>query len=197
MLFYDAVWRRNHALGAAAFGLARIHLARHSPDRALASLDGVPPDSRHRTAARTAMVRIHAGTPTVASATRAHGALHRLAGHEGLTDRQARERLTAELREQLLELVRAQGPDVFVQLRAALPAAVPVPSTERELREQLSASYRRLAKQVPRTDRAEGAALAEALLDKAYSTRPLGLRHARPRAGGGARPWRLRPAPHR
>ncbi|MGW7360690.1 tetratricopeptide repeat protein [Streptomyces sp. NPDC054802] len=194
MLFYDAVWRRNHALGAAAFGLARIHLARHSPDRALASLDGVPPDSRHRTAARTAMVRIHAGTPTVASAIRAHAALHRLAGHEGLTDPQAQERLTAELREQLLELVRAQGPDVLAQLRAALPAAVPVPSTERELREQLSTSYRRLAKQVPRTDRAEGAALAEALLDNAYSTRPLGLRHVRGRAGGGAWAWRRRPA---
>lgn len=195
MLFYDAVWRRNHALGAAAFGLARIHLARHSPDRALASLDGVPPDSRHRTAARTAMVRIHSGTPTVASAIRAHAALHRLAGHEGLTDSQAQERLTAELREQLLELVRAQGPDVLAQLRAALPAAVPVPSTERELREQLSTSYRRLAKQVPRTDRAEGAALAEALLDNAYSTRPLGLRHARARAGGGTWAWRRRPAP--
>lgn len=62
MRFYDAVWRRNHALGSAAFGLARIHLARRSPDLALASLDGVPPDSRHRTAARTAMVRIHAST---------------------------------------------------------------------------------------------------------------------------------------
>ncbi|GGW59036.1 tetratricopeptide repeat protein [Streptomyces xantholiticus] len=186
MLFYDAVWRRNHALGAAAFGLARIHLARHSPDRALASLDGVPPDSRHRTAARTAMVRIHAGTPTVASAIRAHAALHRLAGHEGLTDRQAQERLTAELREQLLELVRAQGADVLALLRTALPSMVPLPSTERELREQLSTSYRQLAKQVPRTDRAEGAALAEALLDNAYSTRPLGLRHARGQAGRGA-----------
>ncbi|UYQ62789.1 tetratricopeptide repeat protein [Streptomyces peucetius] len=187
MLFYDAVWRRNHALGAAAFGLARIHLARHSPDRALASLDGVPPDSRHRTAARTAMVRIHAGTPTVTSAVRAHAALHRLAAHEGFTDRQAQERLTAELREQLLELVRAQGVDVLLQLRAALPAAVPLPATERELREQLSTSYRQLAKQVPHTDRPDGAALAEALLDNAYSTRPLGLRHARSR--GGRRSW--------
>ena len=64
MRFYDAVWRRNHALGSAAFGLARIHLARGKPDRALASLEGVPPDSRHRTAARTAMVRIHANLPT-------------------------------------------------------------------------------------------------------------------------------------
>ncbi|GGT21204.1 hypothetical protein GCM10010271_25540 [Streptomyces kurssanovii] len=192
MLFYDAVWRRNHALGAAAFGLARIHLARHSPDRALASLDGVPPDSRHRTAARTAMVRIHAGTPTAASAVRAHAALHRLAGHEGLTDRQAQERLTAELLEQLLELVRSQGAVVLEQVRAALPAGVPLPHTERDLREQLSASYRQLAKQVPDTDTAEGAALAEALLDNAYSTRPLGLRHARHHDRG---PWLRRLTP--
>lgn len=195
MLFYDAVWRRNHALGAAAFGLARIHLARHSPERALASLDGVPPDSRHRTAARTAMVRIHAGTPTLASATRAHAALHRLAGHEGLTDPQAQERLTAELREQLLELVGAQGAGhVLGQLRAALPDAVRLPRTERELREQLSESYRRLAKQVPHTNDPDGAELAEALLDNAYSTRPLGLRHIRSR---DRRPWLRRLLPGR
>ncbi|MEU0374277.1 tetratricopeptide repeat protein [Streptomyces sp. NPDC006283] len=194
MLFYDAVWRRNHALGAAAFGLARIHLARHSPDRALASLDGVPPDSRHRTAARTAMVRIHAGAPTVASAIRAQAALHRLTGQEGLTDRQAQERLTAELREQLLELVRSSGSDrVLTELRAALPKTIPLPATERELREQLSASYRQLAKQVLRKDLPHGAALAEALLDNAYSTRPLGLRHTRPRVG--RRAWLRRLSP--
>ncbi|WP_406731602.1 tetratricopeptide repeat protein [Streptomyces sp. NBC_01794] len=192
MQFYETVWRRNHALGSAAFGLARIHLARRSPERALASLDGVPPDSRHRTAARTAMVRIHAslpadGTPpTVASAVRAYAALHRLVSHEGLTDRQSQERLTAELRELLLELVHAArekggNADPPAELRASLPSAIEVPATERELREQLSASYRQLAKQVPRTDRAEDAALAEALLDNAYRTRPLGLKHDRDR----------------
>ncbi|MFF3687604.1 tetratricopeptide repeat protein [Streptomyces sp. NPDC002187] len=189
MRFYDAVWRRNHALGAAAFGLARIHLARRRPDLALASLDGVPPDSRHRTAARTAMVRIHAGppqdgdVPTVGSAARAFTALHRLAGYEGLTDRHAYERLTAELRELLLNLVvaaRERGTgNPLAELRAALPPAIPVPATERTLREQLSASYRQLAKQVARTDRPQGAALVESLLDNAYRTRPLGLRHHR------------------
>ncbi|MFC4609150.1 tetratricopeptide repeat protein [Streptomyces maoxianensis] len=189
MRFYDAVWRRNHALGSAAFGLARIHLARRSPDLALAFLDGVPPDSRHRTAARTAMVRIHASppangsAPTVASAVRAYAALRRLVSHEGLTDRQAYERLTTELLELLLELVGAARAktDPLADLRASLPPGMSVPATERELREQLSASYRRLAKQVPRTDRAEDAALAEALLDSAYRTRPLGLKHYRDR----------------
>jgi serine/threonine-protein kinase PknG len=193
MRLYDAVWQRNHALGSAAFGLARIHLARRSPDRALASLEGVPPDSRHRTAARTAMVRIHASppadgsAPTVASAVRAHAGLRRLVSHEGLTDRQAYERLTAELLELLLELVAtARKEDPLGELRASLPLGVPVPASERELREQLSASYRKLSKQVPRTDRAEDAALAEALLDNAYRTRPLGLTHYRDR-----RSWRL------
>lgn len=189
MRFYDAVWRRNHALGSAAFGLARIHLARHSPDLALAYLDGVPPDSRHRTAARTAMVRIHASppsdgsAPTVASAVRAYGALRRLVSHEGLTDRQSYERLTTELLELLLELVGAarEKTDPLAELRASLPPGTSVPATERELREQLSASYRKLAKQVPRTDRAEDATLAEALLDSAYRTRPLGLKHYRDR----------------
>ncbi|WP_405890440.1 trypsin-like peptidase domain-containing protein [Streptomyces sp. NBC_00133] len=199
MQFYDAVWRRNHALGSAAFGLARIHLARRSPDRALASLDGVPPDSRHRTAARTAMVRIHASppadgsAPTVASAVRAYAALRRLVSHEGLTDRQAYERLTAELLELLLELVgSARETDPLGELRASLPPGVPVPATERQLREQLSAGYRKLAKQVPRTDRAEDAALAEALLDNAYRTRPLGLTHYRDRnPERDRRPWPL------
>ncbi|MFI1399376.1 tetratricopeptide repeat protein [Streptomyces sp. NPDC020681] len=186
MQFYDAVWRRNHALGSAAFGLARIHLARRSPERALASLTGVPPDSRHRTAARTAMVRIHASLPadgsppTVASAVRAYTALRLLVSYEGLTDRQAYERLTAELLELLLELVRSAPGAPLEELREQLPGpAHQVPATERELRERLSACYRRLAKQVPRTDDPEDAALAEALLDNAYRTRPLGVRHHR------------------
>ncbi|MEV6399140.1 tetratricopeptide repeat protein [Streptomyces sp. NPDC051907] len=206
MQFYDAVWRRNHALGSAAFGLARIHLARGRPDQALASLDGVPPDSRHRTAARTAMLRIHASPPadgsppTTASAVRAFAALYRLVSHEGLTDRHAHERLTAELRELLLELVGAArdgDPDPLAEIRASLPPAAPVPSGERELREQLSASYRLLAKQVPRTDRAEGATLAEALLDNAYRTRPLGMKHyrsrRRERGPGRFGPWAVLP----
>ncbi|MFD4814962.1 tetratricopeptide repeat protein, partial [Streptomyces sp. NPDC058418] len=101
--FYRAVWRRNHALGSAAFGLARIHLAQGRPDLALASLAGVPADSRHRTAARTAMVRIHAdvpadgSVPSVAAAARAYTTLHRLTRSEGLTDRHARERLATDL----------------------------------------------------------------------------------------------------
>lgn len=195
--YYDAVWRRNHALGTAAFGLARIQLARHRPDQALASLAGVPPDSRHRTAARTAMVRIHAGAPpTVESARRALSAAHRLVSHEGLTDGRAQERLATELQELLLDLVgaaREKGADDPLPLvRAGLLAPFPVPATERELRGQLSDSYRRLAKQVPHPEDGPGAALAEALLDSAFRTRPLGFRHRGagllPRRRGARRP---------
>ncbi|MGW3402198.1 tetratricopeptide repeat protein [Streptomyces zhihengii] len=196
MRYYDAVWRRNHALGTAAFGLARIQLARHRPDQALASLAGVPPDSRHRTAARTAMVRIHAGAPpTVESARRALSAAHRLVSHEGLTDGRAQERLATELQELLLDLVRAArekgADDPLPPVRAGLLAPFPVPATERELRRQLSDSYRRLAKQVPHPEDGPGAALAEALLDSAFRTRPLGFRHR----GAGLLPRRRAPRP--
>ncbi|MCL7377782.1 tetratricopeptide repeat protein [Streptomyces sp. 35G-GA-8] len=111
MVLYGAVWHRNHALGGAAFGLARIHLADRKPRLALDCLEAVPADSRHRTAARTAMVRILAdppvdgSPPTVASARQAWVALHRLTLKEGLTDRHAQERLRADLQELLLLLV--------------------------------------------------------------------------------------------
>ncbi|MER6913493.1 tetratricopeptide repeat protein [Streptomyces sp. NPDC000594] len=110
-LQYEAVWQRNRALGGAAFGLARIHLAAGETGEALERLRAVPPDSRHRTAARTAMVRILAdppadgSPPAVAAVAAAWGALHRLCAREGLTDRLAQDRLRADLLELLLRLV--------------------------------------------------------------------------------------------
>ncbi|MFF2060921.1 tetratricopeptide repeat protein [Streptomyces sp. NPDC058200] len=203
--FYRAVWRRNHALGSAAFGLARIHLAQGRPDLALASLAGVPADSRHRTAARTAMVRIHAdvpadgSVPSVAAAARAYTTLHRLTRSEGLTDRHARERLATDLRELLLLMVeaapqRGAGDGLLAELHQALPPGIRAPGTEDELREQLSEGYRRLAGQVPRTGGDDD--LFDALLDNANRTRSIGLRHWR----GERRPWPLpgaRPRPSR
>ncbi|MFI1018900.1 tetratricopeptide repeat protein [Streptomyces sp. NPDC020965] len=296
MVLYGAVWHRNHALGGAAFGLARIHLADRRPQLALDCLGAVPADSRHRTAARTAMVRILAdppgdgSPPTVAAARRAWVALHRLTLKEGLTDRHAQERLRADLQELLLRLVttarrrkpgsgsqdrgkggnqgkgnpvgkpgtggrdhgernpdrqrdipagarteeapdtpargrteeapgtpargpterkplatartepgvRAPGPgraggepgagDPLAALHAELaelPETIAVPLTERALREQLAACYLRLSEQVPLTSRPEHRALAEALVDNAYRTRPYGFSHRRgePRRG--------------
>lgn len=191
MEFYEAVWHRNHALGSAAFGLARIHLDRDNPARALDSLEAVPADSRHRTAARTAMVRIHAGlpkdgaAPTVAAAKQAYQALHRLDRHDGLTDGQAKERLTTDLRELLLTLVvsaaRRGQPDPLEALRAELPDEIDVPLSERELRNELYKSYLLLREQVPKTGRDEQKALAKALVDNAYSTRPTSRQHGRRR----------------
>ncbi|MFP1626408.1 tetratricopeptide repeat protein [Streptomyces sp. 5K101] len=191
--FYEAVLQRNHAMGAAAFGLARIHLAQDEWQKACAYLDSVPPDSRHRTAARTAVVRIHVNRR---SPVDAYAALHRLTNDEGLTDGPAQDRIRTELLAMLLGLVEEAGEEAgeepgsggpLERLKAAGFPETQVPRTERQLRDELSASYRRLAKQVPRTDRPEDTALAEALLDRAFRTRPLGVRHVRGR--GRSSPW--------
>ncbi|MFH8408873.1 tetratricopeptide repeat protein [Streptomyces sp. NPDC018019] len=198
---YSAVWHRNHALGSAAFGLARIHLADTKPRLALDCLEAVPADSRHRTAARTAMVRILAdppadgSPPTVSAARLAWPALHRLTLREGLTDRHAQDRLRADLLELLLLLVTTApaaepGPLGALCAEAENQAEkITVPSTERALREELSACYLRLFEQLPPVARARDRALAEALLDNAYRTRPIGgwRRHRDQRPG-----WFLR-----
>ncbi|WP_050515507.1 tetratricopeptide repeat protein [Streptomyces rimosus] len=188
---YGAVWHRNHALGSAAFGLARIHLADAKPQLALECLEAVPVDSRHRTAARTAMVRILAdppadGSPPAVPAVReAWLALHRLTVREGLTDRHAQDRLRADLLELLLLLVTATpsgAPDPLAELRVnpdPQGEKITVPSMEHALREELAACYLRLFEQLPPAARARDRALAEALLDNAYRTRPIGYRHRR------------------
>ncbi|MFI6082927.1 tetratricopeptide repeat protein [Streptomyces sp. NPDC051217] len=201
MVFYSAVWKRNHALGSAAFGLARIHLADGDTRLALGRLEAVPADSRHRTAARTGMARIHAdlpadgAPPTVAAAKKACEALHRLARYEGLTDRQAQERLRTDLLELLLRLVATApedpGPDPLRTLREALDEEIPMPRTEHELRKQLGAAYERLSEQVPRTALREHTTLERALLDNAYRTRPFAFAHSRgEQRQGRLRGWR-------
>jgi serine/threonine-protein kinase PknG len=62
------------------------------------------------------------------------------------------------------------------------------PSTEVELRRQLSQFYRALARQAARSDSPHGEAVAERLLDRAYLVRPLALTHRRE----GTWPARLR-----
>ncbi|MEU4203332.1 tetratricopeptide repeat protein [Streptomyces sp. NPDC026294] len=199
---YGAVWHRNHALGVAAFGLARIHLATGKPQLALDCLEAVPADSRHRTAARTAMVRILAappadgGPPTVAAARQAWVALHRLTRKEGLTDRHAQDRLRADLQELLLLLVTSApagarpGPlEEFCAEPDIQAEKIPVPPTEDALRDQLAACYRRLFEQMPPAERARDRDLAKALLDNSYHTRPIGTWHRR---GYPAPRWRAR-----
>ncbi|MEU5692443.1 tetratricopeptide repeat protein [Actinosynnema sp. NPDC020468] len=59
---YEAVWRRDHTVVNAAFGLARVHLARGDRAGAVARLDEIPAVSRHFDAARIAAVRVLGGT---------------------------------------------------------------------------------------------------------------------------------------
>jgi serine/threonine-protein kinase PknG len=69
---YRAVWRRDWQQVSAAFGLARIQLARGKRDAALAELEDVPKTSQHAGAATVARVVLfakmldtdHAGRPT-------------------------------------------------------------------------------------------------------------------------------------
>ncbi|OXM60879.1 serine/threonine-protein kinase [Amycolatopsis vastitatis] len=58
--FYDALWVHRGQVNA-AFGLARVALARGDRDRAVSLLDEVPEFSRHDEAARIAGVRVLAG----------------------------------------------------------------------------------------------------------------------------------------
>ncbi|WP_405640576.1 tetratricopeptide repeat protein [Streptomyces uncialis] len=220
---YGAVWQRNRALGGAAFGLARIHVGHGKPQLALDCLEAVPADSRHRTAARTAMVRILADPPdgdvrpTPQAAARAWVALHRLTLREGLTDRHAQERLRADLLELLLRLdpaedgtgqrarvrrrpggARAPQPDPLQALHqelAGAPEAARLPRTVRDLHEELAACYLRLAEQVPPAPRDAYRELAGALVDNAYLTRPVGLTHNRGEPRHRLlRPWTRGPA---
>lgn len=57
---YDSVLRRNPSHGSAAFGLARLALARGRRAEAVAILDDVPEESRGHAAARIAALRIQA-----------------------------------------------------------------------------------------------------------------------------------------
>ncbi|WP_327295380.1 serine/threonine protein kinase [Streptomyces sp. NBC_01197] len=227
---YDAVRRRNHSLGGAAFGCARVLLAaandaaaggtgteggtgtadgigtaddsRTAPatatvaatgspatraDRgeglagALAALELVPAHSRHLTAARTAIVRIKAArarnSPPDDDALK--DALHRLGPlfHEhGLTDHRARQRLETELWETVLARVPHRTPAEFT---AQLDSRLTAPESPQELAEMLSLLYRGLADQARRSDLPDSNEIAEALIDRANSVRPLGFRHDR------------------
>lgn len=180
---YDAVRRRNHSLGGAAFGCARVLLAGASgtPDAALAALELVPAHSRHLTAARTAIVRIKAArarnSPPDDDALK--DALHRLGPlfHEhGLTDHRGRHRLETELWETVLERVPHRP---LADFTAQLDGRLTAPESPRELADMLSLLYRGLADQARRSDLPDSNEIAEALIDRANSVRPLGFRHDR------------------
>ncbi|MEU0331866.1 tetratricopeptide repeat protein [Streptomyces sp. NPDC006193] len=167
MRFYEAVWRRDSAHTAAAFGLARGHLARGDRDAAVRVLDEVPATSRHHDAARIAAVRIRAGVvhgspPTPAGLRDAARRLPDLRLDGGAAAGESRARLVAEIRENALHSRPRQGwgPD--------FPTGELLgPGDEDGLRTLLEQSFRHLAGQA-RTAREHGR-----LLDLAHAVRPM------------------------
>ncbi|MFD4631240.1 tetratricopeptide repeat protein [Streptomyces sp. NPDC058284] len=203
LTFYEAVRLRNPSLGSAAFGAVRARIALGGPDAltaAIAALDAVPQHSRHRTAARTAAVRIlvdHAGDAAGLGA--AVRALAQLFSAHGLTDEQSRVRMKAEVWGAAHRLLHAgegvRGGLTAAELRAVAAHADPLlqfPADERALRTDLARFYRGLAHQAARSapggddHDGTGTPLAELLLDRAYAVRPFGFRHSR---FGKDTPW--------
>ncbi|WP_020137030.1 tetratricopeptide repeat protein [Streptomyces sp. 351MFTsu5.1] len=192
LTFYEAVRLRNPSLGSAAFGAARARLARdgeRAREAAVRELDAVPQHSRHRTAARTAAVRI--GIEYVRRAERDDDVPRRLSEvldrlallfhAHGLTDEEARVRMTVEVWEAVQGALARGALDAagLAALSAAADPRLGLPPDEHALREDLSRRYVTLAHQAARSTAAEDAAVAEILLDRAYEIRPLAFRHRR------------------
>ncbi|GHI02578.1 serine/threonine protein kinase [Streptomyces cellostaticus] len=167
MRFYEAVWARDFAHTAAAFGLARGHLLAGDRDAAVHVLDDVPTTSRHYDAARIAAVRIRAGIlhghpPTTADLRDADRRLPELRLDGGAADGESRARLVAEVRENVLHCRPEQG------WGSDFPAGELLGSdAEDTLRVLLEQSFRHLAAQA-RTAGEHGR-----LLDLAHAVRPM------------------------
>ncbi|MFF5436220.1 tetratricopeptide repeat protein [Streptomyces achromogenes] len=167
MRYYEAVWKRDFAHTAAAFGLARGHLAAGDRDAAVHVLDEVPATSRHHDAARIAAVRIRAGIlhgvpPTPAGLRDAARRLPGLRLDGGAADGESRARMIAEVRENALHSRPAQG------WGRDFPAGDLLGDGDEDgLRTRLEQSFRQLAAQA-RTAGEHGR-----LLDLAHAVRPM------------------------
>ncbi|KIR61510.1 MULTISPECIES: serine/threonine-protein kinase [Micromonospora] len=165
--YYRAVWRRDRSAASAAFGLARLRLADGDRAAAVRFLDGVPRVSRHYDAAQVAAVRVLAtrlgddppGAEHLNEAVRRLGRL-RLDG--GARHGEARDRMTAVLRQAALGRVLVHGAAGL----AGGETMGDAPS-ERSLRRLLESSLRDLARQA-RTANDHGV-----LVDRANAVRPL------------------------
>ncbi|MFL5994822.1 MAG: tetratricopeptide repeat protein, partial [Streptomyces sp.] len=192
LTFYEAVGLRNPSLGSAAFGAARARLAlggETAREEAVRELDAVPQHSRHRTAARTAAVRIgieyvRTGGCDDRAPQRLGEVLGRLAllfHAHGLTDEEARVRMTVETWEAVQGALARDALDAagLEALSAGADPRLGLPADEHGLREDLSRRYVTLAHQAARSAAPEDAAVAEILLDRAYEVRPFAFRHHR------------------
>ncbi|NYI05082.1 serine/threonine-protein kinase [Allostreptomyces psammosilenae] len=169
--YYEAVWRRNRSQGSAAFGLVRLRLARGDRRGAVEILDRVPEFSPHHSRARIAAVRILVGRladgPAPAEGFReAARRLPNLYPDEGGAAGDARDRLTAEVRELALDRVLTERGEEWLPSGPLLGE----PPTEERLRRLLETSLRDLARQ------ARHAGEHGALVDLANAVRPMTLR---------------------
>ncbi|MFD7656322.1 tetratricopeptide repeat protein [Actinosynnema sp. NPDC059797] len=159
--YYLAVWRRDHSVVSAVFGLARVHLARGDRAGAVALLDETPEISRHHDAARIAAVRVLSGTlpdgahplaPDLDAAATRLASLYLDGGEPTGESRTRLETVVHEARFALLSPAAAAGP------------------TGDDLRELLEGAYRALARQASDRGHRSG------LVDLANEHRPFTFR---------------------
>jgi serine/threonine-protein kinase PknG len=165
---YQAVWVRDRLQASAAFGLARLRLSDGDRAGAEAVLAGVPKVSRHFDAAAVARVlvlsgELSSGPPRAEDLRAAADRLPKLYLDGGERTGDARDRLTAVVREAALEWTRNHaGP-----LPADGGAVFGRRPDETALRRLLEQSYQALARQ------ARDADTHAALLDRANAVRPM------------------------
>ncbi|GLZ28266.1 putative serine/threonine-protein kinase [Lentzea sp. NBRC 105346] len=151
--YYELVWRTDHSYVSAAFGLARVAMARGDRDRAVHVLLDVPDTSSQHVAAQVAAVRALIGDPCEADLVSAGQRLDSLD-----LDVPRRAQLTAELLEAAFDWVTRNSECEGKVLDCAL--------SEHELRLGLERCYR---------TQARFAATPEeriALVDRANAVRP-------------------------
>lgn len=165
---YQAVWSRNRHDISAAFGLARVRLARGERAQAVLVLDGVPKVSRHADAADIAAVMILAARvgehdPEAADLLDAARRLRGIYLDGGAVHGEARVRLTTVIREAAFDWAHRHHD----ALSADDALVFGDRTDENGLRLLLEQSYRELSRQA-RNAEAHGV-----LVDRANTFRPL------------------------
>ncbi|MEP9392015.1 MULTISPECIES: tetratricopeptide repeat protein [Gordonia] len=140
---YHDLWLTDHSIVTAAFGLARLAVARGDFDAAIEPLDEVPPTSRHYNTARATAVLalVHGRDPQLVEKRQIIEAAQRL---EAMPDSEPR-----KARLQLIVLGTTMGWIMAHPEEAGTPATVlGVPFTERGLRAGTERALRSLARQM-------------------------------------------------
>jgi serine/threonine-protein kinase PknG len=157
--YYEIVWRTDQTYVSAAFGLARVRLAKRDRAGAVEVLDSVPAISSQHVAAQLAAVAaaVRGRAPAEFGETDLAAAGQRLQSLR--LDAERRARLTAEVLEGALAWVLSEQPPTA-------STVLGVPLTEGGLRRKLEETYRTLARLV------DGAGDRHALINRANTVRP-------------------------